>query len=459
MARPDEVFQALEPAHRLWSGWGVETWEWREGIRSWLFPGFLAGLIQLSAWAGLGTAGYLAVIAVVLSLVSLGVVVSGVVLGWRSFGLAGAVLGGTLCAFWPDLVFYAPKTLGEVQGGNLLVVAAALATVAAAQPGMPPRRMAMLCGSAGLLLGLVICLRFQLAPAVLATACWAARRHLRTRWLPLAAGAAVPLAALGLVDWLTWGVPFQSIVKNFAVNAVQGRSGFYGTYPPLWYLSSLTKMWGAALLPVLLFFVIGVRHAPLLALTAGLTLISHMLIPHKEMSFVYAALPAALIVAALGTARAVNALPDLLAKPLGCGVGLRAAVGLWICVCASTASVLAFYWRGAGVDMLPLWIDARARADLCGVGIVGPVETWSRTGGYAYLGRQVPIAILISGPDLAAGGPSVNYLVGPAMSGEAPAGYGIVRCIDDYCLMRREGPCAPLPPALEITARLRANDM
>ena len=34
IARPDEVFQNLEPAHRLLTGWGVVTWEWQDGIRS-----------------------------------------------------------------------------------------------------------------------------------------------------------------------------------------------------------------------------------------------------------------------------------------------------------------------------------------------------------------------------------------------------------------------------------------
>ena len=38
-SRPDEIFQSLEPAHRLLTGWGIVSWEWRDGIRSWLFPG------------------------------------------------------------------------------------------------------------------------------------------------------------------------------------------------------------------------------------------------------------------------------------------------------------------------------------------------------------------------------------------------------------------------------------
>jgi hypothetical protein len=61
--RPDEIGQNLEPAFRMWLGGGITYWEWHEGIRSPIFPGFLAELISLSARFGLGPAGYLAVIA------------------------------------------------------------------------------------------------------------------------------------------------------------------------------------------------------------------------------------------------------------------------------------------------------------------------------------------------------------------------------------------------------------
>src|SRR5690606_17378937 len=39
---PDALFQALEPAFSLVWGYGIETWEFREGMRSWVWPGLLA---------------------------------------------------------------------------------------------------------------------------------------------------------------------------------------------------------------------------------------------------------------------------------------------------------------------------------------------------------------------------------------------------------------------------------
>ena len=45
----DETFQYFEQGHRLAFGSGVLPWEFQDGIRSWLLPGLLAGLMRLTA--------------------------------------------------------------------------------------------------------------------------------------------------------------------------------------------------------------------------------------------------------------------------------------------------------------------------------------------------------------------------------------------------------------------------
>src|SRR6516164_9745462 len=42
----DEIYNTLEPAHRLAYGYGIVDWEWRRGARSWVFPAFLAGVMR-----------------------------------------------------------------------------------------------------------------------------------------------------------------------------------------------------------------------------------------------------------------------------------------------------------------------------------------------------------------------------------------------------------------------------
>ena len=40
--QPDEYLQSLEVAHRMWYGYGELTWEWKTGIRSFVYPGIYA---------------------------------------------------------------------------------------------------------------------------------------------------------------------------------------------------------------------------------------------------------------------------------------------------------------------------------------------------------------------------------------------------------------------------------
>jgi hypothetical protein len=453
--RPDEVFQALEPAHRLWSGFGVVTWEWRDGIRSWLFPGAIAGLMAVASHVGPGPEIYLPVIAGALSLLSLGVVATGVALGWRHHRLAGAVLCGVLCTVWPELVYFAPRTLSEVQAGNLLVVAAGLASVP--RETLAGRRGAARDAAIGALLGVVFALRFQLAPAAAVVALCAGRADVRRAWPALAAGAALPLATLGLCDWIAWGTPFQSVWKNLVVNLVERRSEIYGVEPPGWYLVQLVRLWGAAFLPVALFFVLGASRAPVMALVAAAVVLPHSLIAHKEISFIYAALPPIMITAGLGTARVLAWLrggtgpaPQRAALPL-----VLAAAGLWTAVAALTAeSGLAPMWARRSA-MLALLHDARQRPDLCGVGLLGSQFLWHITGGYAYLDRPVPLYLLHTPVRLAAARAAVNYLIVAAdAAAEVGQGYEAVAGEPGWRLMRRDGSCIAADPEDEINAVL-----
>jgi hypothetical protein len=44
----DEIFQTVEPAHRLLTGQGLMSWEWVVGIRSWLVPGLFVPVLWLA---------------------------------------------------------------------------------------------------------------------------------------------------------------------------------------------------------------------------------------------------------------------------------------------------------------------------------------------------------------------------------------------------------------------------
>src|SRR6516165_3040698 len=89
---PDEVFQTLEPAHRLVTGWGIVTWEWRVGIRSWLLPGIIAGLMKLADGRDADPHSYLTLITIVFSLTSLSIVAVAAAAGRRIAGTTGLAI-------------------------------------------------------------------------------------------------------------------------------------------------------------------------------------------------------------------------------------------------------------------------------------------------------------------------------------------------------------------------------
>ncbi|ODQ80606.1 glycosyltransferase family 22 protein [Babjeviella inositovora NRRL Y-12698] len=57
--QPDEYLQALEPAHWAVFGYGNLTWEWTNGLRSFVHPLLYALPYKLSEWTGFGVVGVL----------------------------------------------------------------------------------------------------------------------------------------------------------------------------------------------------------------------------------------------------------------------------------------------------------------------------------------------------------------------------------------------------------------
>ncbi len=385
----DEIFQSLEPAHRLVFGTGVVAWEYVVGIRSWLFPGLLAGLLWIGKLAGSQNPDVILLpVAVFMSLASTTTVICGYLWGYRFGGRRGAVIVGAVNALWVELVYFAPHTLTEVLAGNCLVAALYLA-----YPGYQveaPRRLLW----AGVLFGLTLTLRFHLAPVIGIAAVWVCRDHIRDRWLPLAAGTLVPLVLGGLLDWATWSYPFQSIWLNFWLNVVEKVSEAFGTSPPYQIAAYLVKYWGGAFGVLALGAIVGARRLPLLLFVAAGILLLHTAIAHKEYRFIYPALPLVTTLAGLATSDLTRFLQDharglLRQHP---AVVTAAAIGFWALTSLALAVSPAFR---------PLWDGYKAalaafralshEPDLCGVGVGFDGLPWYDTGGQSHLPPTVPM--------------------------------------------------------------------
>src|ERR1041385_2826027 len=193
---PDEIFQAREPAHRLVYGYGIVPWEWRSGMRSWVFPAAIAGIMRATGWIAPGSTGYNLGILLVLSGLSLTVVWVGWEWGYRSGGLPAALITACACAVWYDLIYYDPQALPGIVAAHFLVPGMFFGMFPDSLPVRERTRLLI----AGALLGLALALRIHLAPAVLVATiycCWGAWRK---NAVPLFAAIAVPLLIFGTVD-------------------------------------------------------------------------------------------------------------------------------------------------------------------------------------------------------------------------------------------------------------------
>jgi phosphatidylinositol glycan class B len=440
IAHPDEVFQTQEPAHRLAMGPGVVSWEWREGIRSWVFPAFLAGIMRATAWMGNGSSGYVLGIIVVLSLISLTTVWFAYAWGRRASGINAALIGAGACAIWWELVWLAPKALTEVVAGHVLLIGLYLGVYG----DRFAERTRMLL--AGLCCGVAMSLRVHLAPAVLFAAFCFCYPNWRKRLPALAVGLLLPVAAFGVVDAATWSYPFQSFVRYAWINVVEGRSLRYGTGPWYGYGGMLLTHLG----PILLLALVGVRRSPVLGGVALITVFAHSVLAHKEIRFLYPVIPIVITLAALGLsdiAAAVNA-------RLKSQFSDMTIVAASLAFCAITSGVFAWAFPVWNISSGGLIAMDRLSEDstVCGVGLY--LVWWQNTGGYTHLNRDVPIVQIPWDSSPEREPHSFNALLAGRAFRGATGEYTLVECWNDVCLYRRAGPCVA-PGDNEINSLLR----
>ncbi|HTV90861.1 MAG TPA: hypothetical protein VME41_17750 [Stellaceae bacterium] len=443
----DEVFQTIEPAHRLVYGYGLVTWEFQVGLRSWLLPGAIAGIMEVARLFGDGPQYYLPAIAGALGLLGAAPVVCAFLWCRRDFGLAGAFVAAAAVAVAPELVYFGARALNEVVAAHLLVVALYLTA-----PGRPvgPRRQA----AVGFLLGLVALLRLQLAPAAALVVLWPWCENRRPRLIAIVAGGGAALAGGAALDWLTLGYPLASVWRNLYDNLYLGISSGFSVEPWWFYLAGELGVWLAAAPVVLFLAAMGARRMPLPAAVAVAIVAVHSAIPHKEYRFIYPAIVLLMMLAATGLAELTGAAAARLRRH-GLRPGRAAAVaaaaltGVWGIAAAAAWSggTLALLRQRAHNELLAT-AYVREMPGLCGVGLYGR-NAWVRYGGYTYLHRRVPLFWPATAAELKASASGFDALLYDRRETALPAGLGFstLRCFGPVCVTRRAGACASLPPS------------
>jgi GPI mannosyltransferase 3 len=300
---PDEVYQALEPAHYFAFGRGLLLWEWQQGLRNWAVPAAFGWLLKACATLGIDDAQLRrAVIEVpqytlhVLALCEVYRLLRRRMprlpepSAWRDRALWGVALIG----LYAPVLHFAGRTMSESYSTSLLILG--LGRIDAR--GRPDREYVL----AGLWLGLAVVARYGSAVIAIAALLWlvvARRSRDATR---VAAGGAIAACFLGLLDWRSWGAPFHSLVHYMQFNVLSDRAAAFGAYPFWFYvpwllLAAPLWIWPAALARFRCRGSLALTRetddalpAGPIASCAGAYLLAISCVAHKEPRFLYPAL-------------------------------------------------------------------------------------------------------------------------------------------------------------------------
>ena len=451
MLHYDEIMQHLEPAHKLAFGNGVTHWEFFYGVRSWLLPGFIAGILKLFDAVGLGQPfWYVAGVKLVLCAISLLIPAGMYVFSRQHFGETTARVTLLAGVFWYELVGFAHKPMTEFVATGLLMTLLALSV-------RPPA-----CGETGwrnewgaawlvaFLAVLATAIRIQYAPLalVLLGVCFL-RSGARVQ---VVLAAVLSFLAVGAFDGVTWGGKLFHPYVNYFLFYLHYQFPSSDTMPAIQYLPWLAVTSGGMGMLCLLALRRLRRYGFLLILIT-LVLLVHSAQPHKEYRYVFVVIPLWLLV----VADVVTQLTGRGTKPAwtyGAFGTLFAAVSL-----AGILNVLPFQNEVYRSDNRPFGfvrnqgtiVSAyRYLAHAPGVKAVWQVDRlYSGTPGYYYLHRKIPFYDVQTGQgntlhkDLKTLHGSVSHLVTEDPNLAVP-GYAVEKEFGDVRILRREDNEAPI---------------
>lgn len=263
--RFDESFQYLEQAHRAVFGYGVIPWEYRHGARSWLVPGMVMPPLYVAKWLGVDHPwAYATMVNSWNALLSLSIPIGTYFIARRLLSEPAARWAFVFTCFWYEFIILAPRTLAEIYSAYFFITALAL--------GAGAGRARWL--GVGFLLGLMLAFRPHYAPlAMLAGAAGVWQLPRRCVVLAVCGGVAA-LLLWGLVDKLTWGGWWISVVNYhehllryfilFSADAPWWRHSKYlaiasfGLYPligvlALFYFRQLWLPWLLVAVPLVIY--------------------------------------------------------------------------------------------------------------------------------------------------------------------------------------------------------------
>uniref|UniRef100_A0A1I8M584 Mannosyltransferase n=1 Tax=Musca domestica TaxID=7370 RepID=A0A1I8M584_MUSDO len=288
---PDEYWQSLEVAHKITFGYGYLTWEWVEGIRSYIYPVIIAGIYKILALLSLDTVKWLIILPRLLQ------ATLSAYSDYRFFIWTGKKKWGLFLMAVSWFWFYTgSRTLSNTLETSLTTIA--LSYFPWNGEGVAYLWPAALC--------------VFLRPTAMIIWLPLVFYHLhksKLRWTELVfkrfivVGLLVAAISVG-IDSYMHGRFLITPYEFLKYNVIQNIGSFYGSHPWYWYFTvGLPTVLGINFLPFLFGTIETIRHShayptrKYLLLTVLLSLIILSTVEHKEFRFVCVLLPLCLYIA------------------------------------------------------------------------------------------------------------------------------------------------------------------
>ena len=234
---PDEIFQTLEPAHKLVFGRGITYWEFKVGARSWFFPGILAGVYKILDTIAVKDPLSINIgIKIFLSIFS-SLAVSVVYLVFRKcdIGKKEAFIFSLPLAASYLLSYISARTLSESASLPFMVFAVYFASEYIESGRKKELVFAFLAAGIAYMIRFQTCIfAFGLALALFLTS----KKRFQAA-LIFGLGFLGMMLLQGIIDIFTWGGFFKSLVTYLDYNILRGVADKHGVLPWHFYIVDL----------------------------------------------------------------------------------------------------------------------------------------------------------------------------------------------------------------------------
>lgn len=448
---PDEIFQTLEPAHRLLFGYGTVTWEYREGIRSFLPSIILAGPMWLGDKIAPTSALVVNLPRLMMAFLSLSLIWSGWMLG-RRISQTHGLIAAAVAAVWVEFISFAPHTLTEQLATIIIIPAIILASEKS-----PTLRQLIF---AGFLFGLGVVLRPHYAPTVGIAVILLAKTDWRGRWLPMIGGGIIAVLIEAGVDIAMGQYPFEWLVLNYKFNIIHDVASRYGVMPWSYYLGGMGHFWSLFGIVIILLARQGLRNNYALAAAIIVTFLVHSFIGHKEYRFILLTTAALALLAAIGTGEVAQWISKR-APNISKNIIVIALIGMWL---------VASLWRWpayrdydtAAVPLFAMTMDQeRKDPAMCGVAVVG--RYFAEFHAYSRIHRPVPLLVYEEGSTFVEPDRFSHAVVQENYKHLLPPSFKQIQCTYDaqdgkICSYKRAGTCNPAPSEYEMNRLLKRTE-